>query len=105
MNKGKSILILDNDHKFRELVCRLLKPLGYPIIERTNVAEALAITPNKLLFAIVDFALPDANGGSFVSRLREEGSDLPIVFVSAVALDQQSFVENMTEQTRIIRPR
>lgn len=91
MNKGKSILILDNDHKFRELVCRLLKPLGYPIIERTNVAEALAITPNKLLFAIVDFALPDANGGSFVSRLREEGSDLPIVFVSTVALDQQSF--------------
>lgn len=88
----KSILVLDDDPAFRDLLVRVLEPTGFPVIETGTVSDALAATQNsELVLAIVDFTLPDANGGSFISRLREEGRTTPVVFVSATPLDQQMF--------------
>jgi DNA-binding response OmpR family regulator len=89
---SKSILVLDDDPAFRELLVRVLEPSGFPVIEAGSVAEALELYSDaELVLAVVDLALPDENGGSFISRMREEGCTTPIVVVSATMLDQQMF--------------
>lgn len=89
---SKSILVLDDDAAFRELLARVLRPTGFEVIESGTVAEALDLAKDlELVLAVVDFGLPDASGTKFISRMREEGRDTPMVFVSASRLDPQMF--------------
>lgn len=88
----RSILVLDDDQGFRDLLVRILSPLGFPVVEARSTKEALAIVARtELALAIVDFRLPETDGMTFITRLRDAGKDTPVVFVSGTWCDPKTF--------------
>ncbi len=86
------VLLLDDDASFRTLLSRILLIGGYAVVEAGTVAEALSVLEtHQVALAVVDFRLPDDNGMSFVSRMRDMGNYAPVVFLSSAHLDRQSF--------------
>jgi DNA-binding response OmpR family regulator len=88
----KSILVLDDDPNFRELLVRILHPTGFQVVEAATADEALAADARAdYVLAIVDFRLPEVNGMQFVERLRACGLNTPVIFISALACDPKTF--------------
>ncbi len=86
------ILIVDDDPKFRRMIAAPLTAYGYNVLEAHSAHEATAIVNrNKIALAIVDFRLPDIDGVSWISQIRDGGSRLPIVFISGNACDTKTF--------------
>src|SRR5271154_617100 len=91
-NASKSILVVDDDPEFRILVATVLRQRGLETVEASTAAEADAIlkqiTP---LLCIVDYRLPENDGLTWITRLRETGRKFPLVFVSGTWCDQKTF--------------
>lgn len=88
---GKSILIVDDDSYFRQLIVQILKPFGLTLLEAGSAEEGMQFVDRDIALAIVDFRSPETDGLSFISRLREAGKRMPIVFVSASWMDPSTF--------------
>lgn len=86
------ILVLDDDPVFREIVKEVLGTRGYEIVEARNTREASQhVASTRFSLALVDFRLPDMDGMTWISRLREGGSKIPVVFISGQWCDQKTF--------------
>src|SRR6185503_10132649 len=83
MNQMKTILLIDDDESFRQLIIQGLQSKGYKILEAGSGQEALQLleahTPDLL---VVDGFLPDTDGEEWIVERRAEGINTPIVFVS-----------------------
>jgi DNA-binding NarL/FixJ family response regulator len=83
-NRGRSILIVDDDPDFRELVSVLCSRVGYSCVEAESRSDALAAAnlerPDVVL---LDVMLAGTSGYQICRELREEfGEQLPIIFLS-----------------------
>ncbi len=89
---SKAILIVDDDPEFRNLVATILKNRGLQVAEATSVSEADTILKQiNPLICIVDYKLPEQDGLTWITRLREAGRKFPLVFVSATWCDKKTF--------------
>ncbi len=87
-----SVLILDDDDTFRSFVSGLLQSRGLDVIEASSVREATAkLGSNSPLLAIVDYRLPESDGITWITKLRGQGKNFPIVFLSGVWCDEKTF--------------
>ncbi|MBY0357453.1 MAG: response regulator [Candidatus Obscuribacterales bacterium] len=90
--KANSVLIVDDDAKFRQLVCELLKHSGYRTLEARSAKEGTAILASEnpgLL--IVDYRLPVSDGLSWIGEVRDSGRNMPAVLISGTWLDKRTF--------------
>lgn len=83
--KGKSILIIEDDAKIRNLVRIYLENAGYEVSEAADGIEAKAqfkkIDP---CFVIIDLMLPKESGESVCQWIRNEmKSDVPVIMLTA----------------------
>lgn len=78
------ILVVEDDSNTRKLMAAVLKQHGYdPILARDGL-EALEILDSKHVDLIVlDVMMPRMDGYEFTKTLRDAGSDLPILMVTA----------------------
>ena len=91
-NFSKSVLIVDDDAEFRRLIATTLNRIGLEAVEASSVAEADSILKHMTpLICIVDYRLPENDGVTWITRLRESGRKFPLVFVSRVWCDQKTF--------------
>ena len=91
-SSSNSILIIDDDADFRGLVATVLKDKGLAIIEASCGREADNILKQiNPVLCIVDYKLPEGDGVTWITRLRESGRKFPLVFVSKVWCDQKTF--------------
>ncbi len=87
-----SILILDDDDTFRTFVANLLESRGLEVIQARSVTEAMTkLGANNPLLAIVDYRLPESDGITWITKLREDGRNFPIVFLSGIWCDEKTF--------------
>ena len=78
------ILLVEDDIYLREGLCELLLKEGYDPVSATNYAEGKRLFESgKYDLAILDVMLNDGNGLELCSFIREKGSDLPILFLTA----------------------
>jgi len=103
---SKSILILDDDAIFRGIVHDLLKVRGLVVVEARSANEA----DGKLggfspALAIVDYRLPESDGVSWITKMRESGRNFPIIFCSGTWCDEKTFnwLRNILRVTMILR--
>ncbi|MBI2809450.1 MAG: response regulator [Candidatus Melainabacteria bacterium] len=89
---GQKILILDGDTHFRELVKDLLGSVGYQSIEARSAAEGFeCVATQHPDMALVDSKLPGMDGIKWITRIREHGNKMPIIFVSGSWLEAKTF--------------
>ena len=88
----RTILILDDDRKFRELAACSARSLGCETVEAASIAEAKKqLRQADVDLLLVDGLLPDGQGIDFIRSLREKGDWREVVFISAFWRDMKSF--------------
>jgi DNA-binding NarL/FixJ family response regulator len=92
-----TLLIVDDDAVFRELVCSLLGRIGHRIAEATDGDEALEVAlAERPSLVVLDIDLPGASGYEICRALRDAyGEDLPIIFVSGRRTEQLDLVAGL----------
>lgn len=91
------ILVVEDYADSREMLKHLLESLNYGVLTAADGSEALALAAgNHIDLVLTDFWLPDMNGITVVRRLRslsEHWKQIPIIIVTALDLDQESYDE------------
>jgi len=78
-----NILVIDDEKEIVDLVELYLKNTDYNIIKAYDGIEAInVIDKNKIHLAIVDIMLPNLNGYSVISKIRDN-LNIPIIVISA----------------------
>ncbi|WP_018158159.1 response regulator transcription factor [Demetria terragena] len=78
------LLIVEDETNIRELLATSLKFAGFEVHTAADGKEALANAEDHPLdLAVLDVMLPDMDGFTVTRKLRANGHDMPIVFLTA----------------------
>jgi two-component system, OmpR family, response regulator MprA len=83
---GMAILVVDDDQAVRDALRRALTLQGYDVELASDGEEALLklrSNPNAVDLLIVDILMPRLDGLEVTRRLRADGSELPILMLTA----------------------
>ncbi len=86
-----TILVIDDEQPFCEVVAEILTTFGYPVRKAFNAAQALkvleSITP---ILIILDIMMPDVDGLTLVRKFRTDPrlSKIPVIMSSAKFLKE-----------------
>lgn len=94
----KKILVVDDNQDNRELVVKILKSMGYQMIEAIDgedaLKKAIAEKPDLIL---MDISIPKINGYEVTRRLKSQADfkDTPIIALTAHAMkgDREKAIE------------
>lgn len=79
-----NILVAEDDASARHLMCEVLRQAGYQPFPAGDGAQALALMEHRHIdLAVVDLTMPQMDGLTFTRTVREGGSSLPILMVTA----------------------
>ena len=86
---AKTVLLLEDDRSFRQLVIPLLRARGLAVVEAARASDATRLLASSPELAkgpdliVVDGLLPDGNGADWLRSLPPQVRARPTVFVSA----------------------
>jgi DNA-binding SARP family transcriptional activator len=84
----KTVLVVEDNVLSRELTNAVLKSAGYAVIVAKDGAEALmVIGREKIDLLLLDVDLPFIDGHSLLQAARENGVDVPAIFISGLPGD------------------
>lgn len=87
MNKGQTILVVDDDKSIVELLRDFLESEGYDVETAYDTAQALVILKQSTMECIIlDIMMPGQSGFELCRQIRME-SNVPILFLSALSDD------------------
>lgn len=90
---SKSVLILDDDENFSELLKDVFTNSGFEAVAVGQASEALSLLGERSFeLAIIDQKLPDKTGAEFIKEAKEAQPQLPIVMLSGF-LDNETVRE------------
>jgi len=90
MKDSKSILVVDDDLDFLEIIKRILENKGYEVDTAPSANEAISRLKERFFnVAVLDISLPDADGTELISRIIEIHQD-----IIAIMLTGHSSVQN-----------
>ena len=79
-----NILVAEDDASACRLMCEVLRQAGYQPVPAGDGAQALALMEHRHIdLAVVDLTMPQMDGLTFTRTVREGGSSLPILMVTA----------------------
>lgn len=87
----ETILIVEDEDAIRTLTVRMLKPLGYKLLEARDGVEALTLcrTPDtKIDLVLCDMVMPKLSGKDFAKKLFEMPNPPKLLFVSGYSSDE-----------------
>src|SRR5262245_38003652 len=77
------ILLVEDEPMLRDVVARILRMEQYTVLEAENGEHALALLKtHPVNLIITDFALPDVDGLTLVSRFVERQPGIPVIMMS-----------------------
>lgn len=78
------IMLVEDDAYLREGLCELLEKEGYMVESACNCNEGRKLLQKSSFnLVILDVMLPDGNGLELCTEIRKQGSDVPILFLTA----------------------
>ena len=87
------LLVVDDDSANREILSRLLIPLGFTITEAVNGREAVDLLEKQHFDSVLlDIEMPEMNGFEVLSELRERGvlRHTPVIVVTGLQEEQDA---------------
>ena len=88
------IFLVEDDKAIAKNLVLLLRSEGFTVTHASTRGEALALlTGNKFDLALIDISLPDGNGFTVCTEIKETG-DIPVIFLTASG-DEASVVTGL----------
>jgi CheY-like chemotaxis protein len=103
----ESVLIVDDDPGFRDMLRRLLEQEGWTVAEADNGRTALAeLARQRPQLILLDLLMPEMNGSEFLRQLRhhQEWRTIPVVVVTAKELSEEERRELSGPVRQILLP-
>ncbi len=98
------ILVVDDDDSIRDMVSSVLREAGYTVREASDGAAGLrAVQTERPALILLDLRMPKVDGWEFAQRLRESGTEIPIVVMTAVH-DARRAAESMKAVDHLPKP-
>ena len=83
-NQEARLVVVDDEPSIRELLSASLRFSGFEVITASNGTEAIeGIVDSQPDLIIMDVMMPDIDGFTVTSRIRQEGIDAPVLFLTA----------------------
>ncbi len=85
-DKMAEVLIVDDDHNFRETLRELLSDAGYQTRIATNAEEGIALLQTTIVdLTLCDWKMPGGGGEQFLKSLQSEGllTTMPVIILTA----------------------
>jgi two-component system cell cycle sensor histidine kinase/response regulator CckA len=85
MDRGPTILVVDDDRNILELLEKTLGTAGYRVLTADGGWSAVEVydnTPNRVDLLLTDVIMPDLTGPVLAERLRGRQPDLQVLFIS-----------------------
>jgi signal transduction histidine kinase/CheY-like chemotaxis protein len=82
----EALLLVDDDPAVRHSTARLLRELGYTVVEATSGLDAIGILrmhEGPLALVITDVVMPHVAGGTLAEWLREHRPGMRVMFITA----------------------
>ena len=90
VDRSPVVLCVEDDIDTQEMLRVLLCARGYKVEAAGTCADGLRLMrEKKIALAVFDNALPDGTGVELCRKVREFDEQLPIIFVSGSALEQE----------------
>ncbi|MBP5202762.1 response regulator [bacterium] len=86
MNKNINVLIIDDEESILSSLRRLLEDKGYNVVTNSDPAAAIEYMRNNLVhIALIDITMPNLDGLSVLSMIKDVNSLTQIIMMSAYA--------------------
>ncbi|MDK2766780.1 MAG: response regulator [Sphingomonas sp.] len=84
---GQRVLIVEDDHAVRMLVCEVLQELQYEALEVSEPTAALPLlaSDQRIDLMVSDIGMPGMNGRDLAEAARLHRPDMPILFITGYA--------------------
>ena len=80
---GGTVLVVDDEKSIRDSLRMILEYEGYRVLEAANGDEALAAVRRSSPYAVLlDIKMPEMDGLSVLTALRERGYEMPVIVVT-----------------------
>jgi DNA-binding NtrC family response regulator len=101
-----SIMVVDDDKKFLEMLSEILTDQGYSVKAFENGKEAIAESFDQIFnVALIDIHLPDMEGTELLSKLRKiEPQTIKIIITGNATLDNSIEATNKGVDGFIVKP-
>jgi two-component system, cell cycle sensor histidine kinase and response regulator CckA len=96
----ETILIVEDENQVRELMCEILRTLGFTVCEAGDGVEAIRVSelhPGPIHLLLTDVVMPKMNGATLYSRLSKLRSEMKALFVSG-------YTENAIVHHGVLKP-
>lgn len=98
MNTGRTVLVVDDEEKIRELVKSYLEINGYNALCAGTGRQGMELfeknqTSSSICLILLDLMLPDFSGEEFCRQVREV-STVPIIMITA-KVDEESIIKGL----------
>lgn len=103
MGDKHRVLIVDDSLEIRDLLTRLLEKDEFQVVGgAANSQEALAIaTEHQPDFVLLDFLMPQMNGGQLAPLLREAAPGARIIAFSGFLADKPNWADDFLDKRKM----
>lgn len=84
----EEILIVEDERDIREILSFNLERAGYRTVEASSAEQGLEKLTQSTSLILLDVMLPGMSGFEMASKIREEGSHVPIIFLTARSAEE-----------------
>lgn len=79
------LLIVDDEQKIREMICKYANYEGFSVVEAANGIEAINKVQSETIdLVVIDIMMPEMDGFSACKKIKELKPTLPIIMLSAL---------------------
>lgn len=85
-----TVLVVEDEDAIRQVLCRVLRSHGYTVVDSRSAEEALAVVERcpSVDLLVTDVVMPGMSGVELAGKLREDRSNLPVLYVSGYTFDR-----------------
>ena len=84
----EEILIVEDERDSREILSFNLERAGYRTVEASSAEQGIEKLTQSTSLILLDVMLPGMSGFEMASKIREEGSHVPIIFLTARSAEE-----------------
>jgi CheY-like chemotaxis protein len=93
MTGTETVLLVDDEERVMNAGTKVLKRLGYTVLEARSGAEAVDIyteNKDKIDFVLLDMVMPNMGGGEAYDKMKEINPKVRVLLFSGYSLDSEA---------------